>query len=109
MGSITPRVLGRMRLAEAVMQLATLDLTVTLYVQQPWSPASPCALVADEEGVRARDVAAAIGLDYFLEVDVMREALGVFGDRPTTIADKIRLLIHYAEFDAFPAWAQAPT
>ncbi|MCE9572932.1 MAG: hypothetical protein K8W52_07225 [Deltaproteobacteria bacterium] len=108
MSDLTAPTLATMRLAEAVMQLDALDALATLYVQQPWSAASRCVSVLPEEGVLARDFEAATGLAYFLEVEVAREALGVFAGRSTTIADKIRLLVHYAEFDALPEWAQVP-
>lgn len=40
----------------------------------------------------------------FLEVHVAHEVLRVFDDKPPTMEEKLRLLIHYAENDAYPEW-----
>jgi hypothetical protein len=43
-------------------------------------------------------------MDYFLEASTAREALAVFDGRATTLEERIRLLLYFAENDAFPGW-----
>lgn len=49
------------------------------------------------------------GLDYFLEVDLIREdVLGEWVDRLNT-AQRFSVVLHYAEYDAWPEWFHALT
>ena len=93
-----------MTLDENVRQLGTLDDDVILCVRPPWMPSSDCVITAPDENLGAPKDVKEAGLAYFLEVHVAREILGVFGDKPPTHEEKVRLLIHYAENDAYPEW-----
>jgi hypothetical protein len=91
-----------MTLKDAVERLNELDDEDLIYVRRPWEGAAECIIVRYERSVttgRQRD-----GMDYFLEGSTAREALQVFGERSTTLEDRLRLLIYYAENDAFPDW-----
>ena len=90
-------------LSDLVDRLDTLGNESTIFARKPWSAMSEAVLVAtDDEGRIDRAVPA--GFAYFLEVNVSREVLEVFGDRPASLGDRTRLLIYYAEFDSFPDW-----
>ena len=45
-----------------------------------------------------------LGMEYFLEVVVAKEVCEAFGDRRPTDSEIARLLMFYAENDAFPDW-----
>ena len=91
-------------LDETIRQLATLDEDAILCVRQPWEPSAECVIVAPDENLAVPKHIKDAGLAYFLEVHVAREVLGVFGEKPHSHDEKIRLLIHYAEHDAYPDW-----
>ena len=97
-----------MKLEEAVALLPTLDDEITIYARRPWGRDAESALVR-ETGVRYEDndairEAEAAGFEYFLEVHVAMEVLEVFGERPPTADERFRLILHYAEYDAYPEW-----
>ncbi len=78
----------------------------TICLRGPWSCDSEALIVPlDEEGRLPAD-AQANGYKYFLEASVAREVLDVLQSRPTpsSSADACRLLVHYAENDAYPDW-----
>jgi hypothetical protein len=91
-------------LDEAVKQLDILDEDAILCVRQPWAPSAECVVVAPDENFAVPKHIKGAGLAYFLEVHVAREVLGVFGKKSPTHEEKVRLLIHYAENDAYPDW-----
>jgi hypothetical protein len=91
-----------MTLKDAVERLEELDGEDVIYVRRPWSPAAECQTARYDPSVttgRQRD-----GMDYFLEAGTAREALAVFDGRASTLDERLRLLIYYAENDAFPDW-----
>jgi hypothetical protein len=47
----------------------------------------------------------AAGYEYFLEIHVAKEVLAVLGSRQAAPDDQVRLLMFYAENDAYPDWA----
>ncbi|MFO0760080.1 MAG: hypothetical protein U0359_26590 [Byssovorax sp.] len=74
-----------------------------LCVRPPWARESEAIVIEPgEDGIpqRVKDE----GFVYFLETSVACEVLGVFGDREPTQEEKLRLLIYYAENDAYPDW-----
>jgi hypothetical protein len=93
-----------MRLMEIVKQLDTLDLDAIICVQRPWSPVAECiiTLPAADFGIPAEVKEA--GFMYFLEVHVAHDVLRIFGDNAPTEDERIRILIYYAENDAYPEW-----
>jgi hypothetical protein len=91
-------------LDDAVRQLDQLDDDAIVCVRRPWSPSSECVVVTPDQNLGVPQDVSDAGLAYFLEVHVAREVLGVFGDKPSTRAERGRLLIFYAENDAYPEW-----
>ncbi|MBP8811719.1 MAG: hypothetical protein KBG48_31840 [Kofleriaceae bacterium] len=83
---------------------ATMDLTV--YARKPWTAASECTWVTHSRlSRRAQEAAQAAGFAYFLEASLVDEVLGVFGDHEPTPDEIRRVVIDYAECDAWPDWA----
>lgn len=73
-------------------------------VKKPWSSCSDAQLVDPDERLAVPENVTAAGYSYFLEVHVAREVISVLRERPSSIDDKVRLLIEYAETDAYPEW-----
>jgi len=90
-----------MTLHDAVARLEELDGEDMFYVRRPWTADADC-VVARYDG--ATGASSHDGMDYFLEASTAREVLAVFDGRATTLEERIRLLIFYAENDAFPDW-----
>lgn len=88
-----------MTLHDAVELLDALDGEDIFYVRRPWTAAADCVVARYDgaAGASSRD-----GMDYFLEASTAREVLAVFEGRATTMEERIRLLVYYAENDAFP-------
>ena len=79
--------------ADAIAALDTLDEDDVIYARKPWSPTAAAMIGPD-------DLEPA-GFEYFLEVSVAREVL----EGPLlTLDERVRLLLHYAEYDAYPDW-----
>jgi hypothetical protein len=91
-----------MKLVEAIEKLRKLDDGATIFARRPWTGDSECTLATVEDKL-PKELKKA-GFDYFLEVSVALEILGVFGRKRPTLEDKLRLIIFYAENDAFPDW-----
>jgi hypothetical protein len=83
------------------------DLSMkTICVREPWTPEAEARVVAVDEQSRLPTDALADGYKYFLEASLAREVLEVLHDRPSpsSAEDACKLLIHYAENDAYPEW-----
>ena len=92
-------------LEEAVRKLDSLDENGTLCVRRPWTPSAECVLVELDAQLRVPEHVTVAGFDYFLEVHVAREVVEVLDEETTSPDRKVQLLLHYAEFDAYPDWA----
>ena len=92
-----------MRLAEAIDKLSQLDDYGTICARRPWTGDSECTVAPVNEGTIPKAIKKA-GFEYFLEVSDTREILRVFGRRKPTLDQKLRLIISYAENDAYPDW-----
>jgi hypothetical protein len=91
-------------LAEIVQQLDTWDEDFVVCAKAPWSGTAEATVVPFEEDGRVPRSVLDAGYKYFLGVATARETLEVFGDRPTSLKERIDCLVYYAENDAFPAW-----
>jgi hypothetical protein len=94
-------------LVDAIAGLDALDEDAVLFARQPWSATSEVTIANLADDLRAPAAVIDAGFAYLLEVHVAREVLEVFEGRPTTLDEKLRLLLHYAEHDAFPDWVYA--
>ena len=77
-----------------------------IFARRPWTADSECMLVDMEDGDRVKDVARS-GFAYFMDVGTVLEVLEAFGKRRPKLEEKLRLLSHYAENDAYPEWVFA--
>ena len=79
--------------------------TKTIFLRSPWTADAEARVVEqDEKGGLPQDVLSE-GLKYFLEISVAIEVLEVLRDRrKSTTEDACRLLLYYAEYDAYPEW-----
>jgi|SRR6478609_4750837 len=103
-----------MLLRELIAELETLDDDQIVCVMRPWTSDAEARLTPADERVSVPVEVKDAGFDYFLEVHVAKEVVGVFGDKPASVDEKVRLLLDYAATDAYPDWVyerrlQAPT
>jgi len=96
-----------MTLGETIKQLDALDEFDMLCARRPWSASAECVVTSLNDDLGVPPHIKEAGFEYFLEVFTAREVLeafGVFSKKPPTEEEKIRLLIHYADYDAYPDW-----
>lgn len=91
------------KLGEVIKMLRKLECE-EIFARQPWSADSECMLVDLEEGDKFPKELVAAGFAYFLDVVTALEVLEAFGKRRPKMDEKLRLLSHYAEHDAYPDW-----
>jgi hypothetical protein len=79
------------------------EVAPTIFARKPWTPASPCLVLA-EEAVNGHARSAADHA-YLVEVELAREVLEVWSDwRSGAVPspdEAARAVIHYAEYDAY--------
>jgi hypothetical protein len=92
------------QLQELIAGLNELDEHGVICVKRPWTANAEAQLAALDENLSIPASVLAAGYAYFLEVHVAREIVGVFEEKPSTLDEMLRLLIHYAEHDAYPDW-----
>jgi hypothetical protein len=93
-----------MRLDEVMRSLDAFRDDATLFVRRPWTPASECIVVVVDEEPDAIEQLKPKNLEYFLEIDIIKEVLGVFAGKFPSEDEKLRAVVHYAENDAYPDW-----
>ena len=93
-----------MKLATAIDQLSNLDDDLCIFARRPWLPDSAVVVSALAAGFQTPRHVIDQELDCFLEVHVAKEVLEVFGSRKPTQDECHRLLIFFAENDAYPNW-----
>ena len=88
-------------LLELITKIDQLDREDVICAKPVWRPDSEARVFRLTEDYRVPDEAKALGYDYFLEVDVIRQVLEEFGNRPdASLEEKCRRIIHYATYDA---------
>jgi hypothetical protein len=93
-----------MTLADIVNELSGVAEDQIICARRPWSTLAEILVVVPDDNLSVPGEVESAGFEYFLEVFVARDVLQVFGDKPVTLDDKIRLLVYYAENDAYPDW-----
>ena len=83
-----------MTLDEALAKLESLDEEDTLYVVRPWSGGAECVI--------APTGSKPAGYEYFLDAATALEVLDVLDEEQRTPEKVRKLLIYYAENDAYP-------
>jgi hypothetical protein len=93
-----------MRLSDVVARLDSLERGDVMFVRRPWRHGSDCVVSSLDTALRVPADLKASGYEYFLEIPLARYVLGVLGNKPASEEEKRRLLLHYAENDAYPEW-----
>jgi hypothetical protein len=93
-----------MTLADIVNQLNGAARDQIICVRRPWSALAESTLAQLDENLSVPSNVKAAGFEYFLEVFLARDVLQAFSDKCAALDDKIRLLLFYAENDAYPDW-----
>lgn len=96
--------LSERNLQELITNLEQLDDDYIICAMKPWSPDASARLALPNANEAVPDDVKLCSFSYFLEVDIAKEVLEVFGEKPPSVVEKVRLLIEYAETDAYPAW-----
>lgn len=93
-----------MKLTEALDRIEALELDDVVFAKRPWTlqTESEIGRLDDDYGVPPG--VSKRGFDYFIDVPTALEVLEVLSTRNATASDKRELLLHYAEFDAYPNW-----
>jgi hypothetical protein len=84
-----------MTLEEVIDRINALSGEATIYAEKPWSGASRAVVVVEPEHPVPVE---AVGLDYFLEVDIAQEVAALAAPDA-----RLESVIYYAENDAYPA------
>ena len=92
------------QLSELVASLEQIDHEQIICVMRPWTPDAEARLTPPDDDLGVPDEVKAAGFVYFLEVHVAKEVLGVFDEKPASVDEQVRLLLAYAENDAYPDW-----
>ena len=95
-------------LLELVGKLPSLDDHSWIIAERPWSELSQSLLVTAPAGATSAQLAVGT-LEYFLDVSVAKEVCEVFGARVPSTPEVAKLLLFYAENDAFPDWVYEPS
>ena len=96
-----------MKLIEVVEQLHELPESTFICARRPWTRYAESKLVPFTEDLRVPQEVLAEGFDYFLEVSTAREILEGFLEKDPSLERITEFLIYYAEYDAFPDWAES--
>ncbi len=95
-----------MTLSDAIRSLGAMQAEQIVCARPPWAPDSECVVVEPDERLAVPESVKRMGFRYFLEVGVAREVLEDVAQKSLSEDDKVRLLIFYAENDAFPEWIE---
>jgi hypothetical protein len=93
-----------MTLDEVVIRLDDLGEDDILCVRAPWAPEADCVVATPGPSLEVPKATLDAGYSYFLEVHVAREVIGALSEGRASLKDKVKLLIHYAQNDAYPDW-----
>jgi hypothetical protein len=86
---------------ELLERIDELDAEDVIFAKPDWDENAEARVFMFTEDHRAPPEAGALGFKYFMEVDVVREVLEEFRDRPDASSlAKCRRVIHYATYDA---------
>lgn len=93
-----------MKLESALDQVHKLQDDDVIFAKKPWMLDSEAEIGSLDSDLCVPKEITDRGLAYFLDANVAREVLEVFGDREPTLDESRALLLYYAEHDAYPDW-----
>lgn len=94
-----------MKLKEVIAQLSVVSPETYICARRPWTGESEVVLVPFPEDLRIPASVKERGFEYFLEVSTANEILEGFLRFSPTSAQIFDFVLYYAEYDAFPDWA----
>ena len=97
-----------MKLEEALDQIDSLTDEDVVFAKRPWQLDSEALIGKLDENFGTPKPIAEQKLDYFIDVPVAKEVLGIFGSRQISQQERRALLLYYAEHDAYPKWVYQP-
>jgi len=92
------------KLGTVLESVSGLSDELCIFARRPWSINSEAEVGALDDGTHIPERITDRGLEYFLEVSTAKEVLTAFGERLVSPEEKQRLLVYYAENDAYPDW-----
>ncbi len=96
-----------MNFAQLVQALPSLDETLIVCAPDPWAENSELRLLELDDDFEIPESLLDDGFEFFLEVAVVAEVLGVFEGKVVSDDEKIALLVYYAENDEYPDWVES--
>jgi hypothetical protein len=96
-----------MKLREVIAQLDSLPGETYICARRPWAGDCEAVLVPFSEDLRIPEEVKELGFEYFLEVSTANEVLEGFLKVRSTSEQIFDFVLYYAEYDAFPEWANA--
>lgn len=86
---------------ELIRDIDKFDPEDVIFAKPEWTVDADARIFRLTPEYHAPPEAEALGYEYFLEVDVIRQVLEEFRDKPdVTLEVKCRRVIYYAKFDA---------
>ena len=93
-----------MTLTEAITKIDSAGDETVIFSRRPWSPTAESTIGPLDDDLTVPASLREAGFEYFLEATVAKEVCEVFECHPPTLDEKVRLLLYYAENDAYPEW-----
>lgn len=94
-----------MNLQQVISEIFSLPEDTFICARKPWSRNSESVLVPYPEDLCIPAHVKADGFEYFLEIYTVREILEPFLEHNPTSEQVFDFVLYYAEYDAFPDWA----
>ena len=89
------------KLIDLLADVDQMDAEDVIFAKRDWRPESEAMVFSLTEDYRVPDEAKALGYEYFLEVDVIRQVLEEFhGRADASLEEKCQRVILYATYDA---------
>jgi hypothetical protein len=92
------------KLKDALLQLDDVNREMLICAKRPWTEDADCVVVAPDDRLGVPTKIEKAGYEYVIDVPTAKEVLEVFGDRVPTETERVVLILHYAEHDAYPDW-----
>lgn len=93
-----------MNLTDVLDKISELSDEEVIFARKPWRPESEVVVGELDSTYRPPRSIVERGFDYFMEVSTVNEVLEVLATRSATPQERCRLVLYYAENDAFPDW-----
>jgi hypothetical protein len=93
-----------MTLEEALNQIDHLADDEVIFAKRPWRAVTEAQIGRLDENFGVPESLTGLNYEYFIDVPIAREVLGVLGSKRHSVQQRNELLLYYAEHDAYPNW-----